>query len=191
MLQLLQRGIPFLAFDFKQDYRHLLGFKMNIYILSWETWKFNPLRAPLGCHPLSWAQSFTNVFAESYWLRSGTKSIIQDHMVRLLTDYGVFQGKDIYPSMQDLRESIYRDWLEKKYGREKDFLESAKNRLDECLVPLNEVFDCDRGFPLEDLLKHAVILELDGLLAENRLFLVTIILRFIFEYRMSTRYQRG
>ena len=27
MLQLLQRGIPFLAFDFKQDYRHLLGFR--------------------------------------------------------------------------------------------------------------------------------------------------------------------
>ena len=52
------------------------------------------------------------------------------------------------------------------------------------------MFDCDKGFPIEDLLDKTVIFELDGLLSENQLFLTTLIMRFIFEYRISNK-QRG
>jgi hypothetical protein len=47
------------------------------------------------------------------------------------------------------------------------------------------MFDCDRGFPLEDLLDKPVVFELEGLLFRHQKFLVTMILRFIYHYRIS------
>lgn len=185
MLQLLKKGVPFLAFDFKQDYRHLLKYKSDVYVFNWKNFKFNPLRPPNGCDPIIWMQAFNNVFAQSYWLRAGSKGMIQQHVKKLYTDYGVFEGKDTYPTMYDLLESVDKHWLERKYGREAGFKESTQNRVDECITPMSGMLDCDKGFPIEDLLNKTVVFELDGLLSENQIFLVTIMLRFIFQYRIS------
>lgn len=188
MLQLLQRGIPFLAFDFKQDYRHLLKYKTDVHVFNWQNLKFNPLRPPTGCDPVIWMQAFTNVFAQAYWLRAGSKGLIQQHIKKLYTDYGVFEGKEAYPSLHDLLQSVEKHVLERKYGREAGFMESTKNRVDECIVPLSKMFDCGKGFPIEDLLDKTVVFEFDGLLSENQIFLATIILRFIFQYRISNKH---
>ncbi len=160
---------------------------MSIYIFNYKNFKFNPLRPPPGCDPMVWMQAIINVFAQAYWLMAGVKGILQDHLYKLYSDYGVFDGRDAYPCMHDLLESVNRHLLERKYGREADFLESAKNRLRECITPLGNMFDCDRGYPIEELLEKNVVFELEGLLSENQTFLVNAILRYIFQYKLSNR----
>ncbi len=80
MGQLAEIGIPSLAFDFKQDYRHLLNYKADVHVFNWSNFKFNPLRPPIGCNPVIWMQAFTNVFAQAWHLMAGTKGIIQKHI---------------------------------------------------------------------------------------------------------------
>jgi len=184
LLQLLKLGLPFWAFDFKQDYRHLAK-TGNVLVFDWETFRFNPLRPPLGVNPQVWMQAFTNVFCQVYWLLSGSKGIILDHIKKLYDDYGVFSGSDVYPTMFDLYESLKRHKLERKYGREAGFLESAQNRVKECLLSFGDLFDCDKGFSIEELLHKNVVFELEGLLAENQAFLLNVILRYVFQYRIS------
>lgn len=187
--QLLQHRIPFWAFDFKQDYRHLLRYKEDCYVFNSRNFKFNPLRPPAGSDPVRWMQAFTNVFAQAYHLMAGTKGILQEATNGLYRRYGVFDGKDAYPSLQDLLQAVLAYPLQRQYGRTAGFVESAQNRLKECIFPMRDMFDCDRGFPIEGLLDKTVILELDGLLSENQLFLTTLLMRFIFEYRLSNKHR--
>lgn len=188
--QLLHHRIPFLAFDVKQDYRHIHRYTDDCYVFNYKNFKFNPLRPPTGSDPIRWMQAFTNVFAQAYYLMAGTKGILQDVISELYHEYDVFNGKDVYPSMQDLLERVRLYPVERQYGRIPGFVESAQNRLKECILPLRQMFDCDKGLPIEDLLNKPVIFEFDGLLSENQLFLTTLIMRFIFEYRISNK-QRG
>jgi len=136
-------------------------------------------------------QAFTNVFCQVYWLLSGSKSIILDHINRLYTDYGVFSGSDVYPTMFDLYESLKSHKLARMYGREAGFLESAQNRVNECLLSFGQMVDCDKGFPIEELLTRNVVFELEGLLAENQAFFLNIILRYIFQYHISNNHRSG
>jgi len=188
--QLPHHRIPFLAFDVKQDYRHLHGYTDDCYVFNYKNFKFNPLRPPIGSDPIRWMQAFTNVFAQAYYLMAGTKGILQDVISELYHEYDVFSGKDVYPSMQDLLERVRLYPVERQYGRIPGFVESAQNRLKECILPLKQMFDCDKGFPIENLLNKPTIFEFDGLLSENQVFLTTLIMRFIFEYRISNK-QRG
>jgi len=191
MLRLLELGIPFLAFDFKRDYRHLMKYFDDVHVFSWKNFKLNPLRPPLGCEPVKWMQAFNNVFGQAYHLLAGGKGIIQEDLFKLYEDYGVFKGRDIFPSLQDLYETVKRHPLPRKYGREAGFVESAINRLSECIIPLRDMLDCDRGFCIEDLLDRTVVFELDGLLSQNQTFLVMLLLRFIFEYRIAEQRRQG
>jgi DNA-binding PadR family transcriptional regulator len=189
LLQLLEKGIPFWAFDFKQDYRHLSK-SGEVLVFDWETFRFNPLRPPEGVKPKVWLQAFTNVFCQAYWLLSGSDGVLLTHLNDLYQDYGVYSGKDVYPTMFDLLDSLKAHDLERKYGREASFLESSKNRINKNLISFSETFNYDRGYSVEDLLKKNVVLEIEELNSDNQRFLLTIILRYVFQYRISNN-QRG
>ena len=90
LLHLIKYGVPFWAFDFKQDYRHLTRLA-GVLVFDWKTFLFNPLRPPSGVDPRLWMQSFTNVFCQVYWLLSGSKGIILQHVDQLYRDYDLAQ----------------------------------------------------------------------------------------------------
>ncbi|RJX20079.1 MAG: DUF87 domain-containing protein [Desulforudis sp.] len=187
---LLSYKIPFWAFDFKQDYRHLAR-SNKVLVFDWKNFRFNPLRPPKGTDPEIWMQAFINVFCQSYWLLSGSKAVIFEHVDKLYREYGVIDGGKVFPTMLDLLESLEGHKLERKYGREAGFFESAHNRVSECLLSLKNLLDCDQGFPIEELLEQNVVFELQGMLAENQSFLLTIILRYVFQYRLSNEQRSG
>ncbi len=190
LIQLLQHGIPFWAFDFKQDYRHLAK-TGKVLVFDYENFRFNPLRPPLGVNPHIWMQSFTNVFCQAYWLLSGTDGVILEHVNRLYNDYGVYSGSDVYPTMLDLYESLKRYHKpDKNYGRGFNYLESAQNRVGKDLISFSKMFDCDKGYSIEELLNKNVVFELEGLNTDNQRFLLTILLRYVLEYRIANN-QRG
>lgn len=184
LIQLLQHGIPFWAFDFKQDYRHLAK-TFRVLVFNYKNFKFNPLRPPPGVEPLLWMQAFTNVFCQAYYLFAGSKGVILSHLEKLYRDYGAFSGKDAYPSIHDLYYSVKAQPYDGKFRRTGDFVDSVLNRLSECIVSFGDMLECDKGFPVEELLKLNVVFEIEGVLAESQTFLVTILLRYVFQYKID------
>lgn len=72
LVELMQKGITFWAFDFKTDYRHLLncsGYSTgkDFFVFDSATFRFNPLRAPKGVRPEAWVQVFTGIFGFSFF----------------------------------------------------------------------------------------------------------------------------
>lgn len=183
--QLLDHGIPFWAFDFKQDYRHLAKDNPDVFVFDHETFCFNPLRPPENVSPKKWMEVFTNVFCQSYWLLSGSNPLILGHVRRLYEDYNVFSGSDTYPTMLDLQESLNRHKLKSRAFREAKGLESAQRSVNASLLSFDTTFNCDKGFIIKDLLDKNVVFELESLLTDNQRFLLTIILRHVFQYKIS------
>ena len=101
-------------------------------------------------------QTFTNIFCQSYYLLVASKRIVLGEVKKLYDDYGVFSGSDTYPSMLDLQESLDLYKPKSRSYRKADWLESARNRMDECLISLDTMFDCDQGFKIENLLEKNI-----------------------------------
>lgn len=194
LYQLLKRGIPFWAFDFKQDYRHIAKSMITggpeVLVFNWETFKFNPLRPPEGVKPKLWIEAFINIFCHVYWLLAGSKSILLQTLGTLYKDYGVFSGENIYPTIYDLLDSVQAYKPPRLTGPIQNHLDSVKSRVMGCLLSFDKMLDCDQGFPIEHLLNKNVVFELEGLDPSNQSFLLNIILRYVFQYRISNN-QRG
>lgn len=186
---LLNYEIPFWAFDFKQDYRHLAK-SNDVLVFDWQNFKFNPLRPPIGVDPKIWLQAFINIFCQAYFLLGGSKAVILQRTEQLYKDYGVYEGSNVYPTLFDLHESLEYHKPKNMSGREGKFYDSCLNRFHQCNITFQNMLDCDLGYPVEDMLDRNVVFELEGLITENQSFLLTIFMRYVFQYRMSND-QRG
>jgi energy-coupling factor transporter ATP-binding protein EcfA2 len=192
LAHLIQRRIPVFAFDFKRDYRHLLQFTPNLLVFDPYNFLFNPLRPPTGVMPDTWMNAFVDVFAFSYMLRTGGKPILRTNIEKLYHDYGVFSGSDKYPTMLDLLESLDFELKHKKYGggRKIGYLEGCHHQIESCVQSLKKIVNVDRGYSIEQLLDTNVVLELEGGLSQDHSsFLISIILRYVFQYRISNNQQ--
>ncbi|MBN2224088.1 MAG: ATP-binding protein [Deltaproteobacteria bacterium] len=178
--------IPCWFFDFKKDYRNFITQARHLLVFSWRDFKFNPLRPPPGTDPLKWIQVVADIFCMSFGLMAGAKSFIIDVLEELYRIYGVFDGSDTYPTMLDFHEMLERK--DRKKGMAQDdrgYLARTKNKTTASIKILGKMFDCDQGYPLEDLVDKNVVFELDGLIDELQVFLVDIILGWIFTYRID------
>jgi hypothetical protein len=82
LLQLTERGVPFLFLDWKRTGRHLLpllGKKINVYTpgRSLSPFPFNPLIPPPGFEPASYAGLVADQLAVAYTLGDGAVGLIQ------------------------------------------------------------------------------------------------------------------
>lgn len=182
--QLMDQGLPVLALDFKQDYRHLDQLRDDVLVLRWEDFKFNPLRPPRGVSPSRWLQVFTNTFSDSQGFLTASKYFLMTRIHRLYELYGIFEGKEKYPSFQELAE-VLRYEKQPLVTKQARYLETTINRVEAISLTIGEMLDCSKGLPLEKLLEKNVVIELDGLAEEIQQFLVETILVWIYFYRVS------
>lgn len=186
MAQLMNEEIPFWAFDFKQDYRHLLRRPNTdeLLVIPWEDLKFNPLRPPPGVAPIRWMQVFANCFSDSQGFLTASKYFLMSRVYSLYNLYGVLDGNHRYPSLHELAETLQyeRQPLVTKQAR---YLETTINRVRALGLAIGDMLDCERGYPLENLLTKPVVFELEGLAEEIQNFLVEILLVWIYFYRMA------
>ena len=175
MTKFIDNNIPFLAIDFKKDYRHLIREYPDTLVIPWNAFKFNVLKPPKDTSPHIWAQTLTEVFSHSQALLSGSKNFLIDNIINLYDLYGVFEGKNNYPTFFELLEILES----KKYSlvtRDASYLQVLKNRVNATILTIGKILDCETGFSFPDLLKKNVVLELDGLMDDTQNFLVEIIL---------------
>ena len=179
---------PFWAFDLKQDYRHLIQ-DLDLLVLPWTRLKFNPLKPPEGVSPRRWAQVFAEIFGHATSLLSGSKNYLMKKIIELYTLYNLFDRvSEPYPSLHELELLIKKEKV--NYVRKaSDYRDTLLNRLEAMNLVAGTVFDCNTGYPVEELLKQNVVFEFDGLSRDVQNFLMEILFAYVFEYRMAQNHR--
>ena len=177
MEQFIENKIPWLAIDFKKDYRHLAK-NHDVIVISHEKLKYNPLQPPANVSRERWMQIFADVFCHANALLSGSKNFLLENLQNLYKMYG-----DNYPSFHDLKDILNQP--RKMNSKITWYLETVKNRVNSTLISIGDMLDCEEGYPIEELLKRNVVLELDGVAEDVQNYIVESLLSWIYHYRLA------
>ena len=182
--EICNKGKPFLIFDYKRNYRDLLGhpeFK-NEDILVFTVGRnniapfyFNPKKAPDGMEEYIWTKQLIQLIEKVYFLGFGAHDIFMENI-----------DADTFRQVQDKVLS------QKKKARELLWWASVKRTLNSINYPcLGEMVNCETGHSIPDLLNKKVILELDGLSGSDQAFVIGSLLLWIYHYRMRQQIGRA
>ena len=175
--ELCEKDKPFLIFDYKRNYRDLLKHpdfeKHNILIFTVGRnnvipFQFNPKVGPDGVEEYVWIKQLAQIIEKVYLLGPGANDVFMESA-----------GMDTFRQMQ---EKVLK---QKKRARELLWWASVKRTLNAINYPgLGEVVNCQRGYPIPELLNKRVILELDGLSDSDQAFIIGSLLLWIYHYRL-------
>ena len=176
--QLCRHGHPFLIFDYKRNYRDLLKHPVfeNEKILIFTVGRnevapfyFNPKIGPEGVPEYIWTKQLAQIIEKVYLLGPGANDVFMESAD--LGTFGQMQSKVL---------------KQRKRARELLWWASVKRTLNAINYPgLGEMVNCSRGYPIDELLNHKVILELDGLSASDQAFVIGSLLLWIYHFRMQ------
>ena len=184
MAELDDLGIPFWAFDLKQDYRHLVrtdGID-DVLVLPVEKFRFNPLKPPPGVQKGDWLSTFMEVFCDSQQLLGGSDRFLDEHLHH-------FQNKmDGQPTLLELRNYIQKRSV---HPQRQAFQNRIRTSIGRLLRDTPHTFNVQQGYSLEDLLERNVVFEFEGLKTWTQNFLMEILIAWIYEYRKAQNHRGG
>lgn len=187
--QLQEKEKPVLIFDWKRNYRDLLSipeFKdVEVYTIGRNIapFTFNPLIPPAGTNPKTWLKKLIEVIAHAYLLGNGVMYLLQQAIDSVYEEAGVYSGKVInWPTFRDVLEKARnRD----ARGREAGWLSSTLRALASlCFGDMDTLVNTGENQNLEHILNKTVILELDALTQQDKIFFVEALLLWIHHRRM-------
>jgi len=186
---LAERGIPWLALDWKRNYRDLLGLpgfdKLDIYTVgrSVAPFSFNPLQPPPGTEALVHLKRLADILGHAYFLGEGVAYLLQEALNAVYTEAGVYEGSGRWPTMADVR-----DWLlaYPAKGRQAAWMDSALRAVGVlCFGEMGRVLNARAPLDPAALLDRNVVLELDALSNSDKTFLTEALLSWIHAYRLA------
>jgi hypothetical protein len=188
--ELLKKGKPVLVFDWKRNYRDLLDrpeFKdVEVYTVGRHVspFTFNPLIPPPGTNPKTWLKKLNEVIAHAYMLGNGVLYLLQQTLDELYEEAGVYSGQvERWPTFQDLLDKARK--LQAR-GREAGWLASTLRALASlCFGDMGNLVNHAHSQEPQALLEKSVILELDSLTQQDKVFLVSAFLLWIHHFRMT------
>ena len=190
LLSILRRmGKPFLIFDWKRNYRDLLSlvdFKdTRIYTIGRNVspLSFNPLIPPPGTDAQTWLKKLIEVMCHAYFLGEGVAYLLQKAIDKVYTDFGVYFGASAYPTFRDVLAILEKTEVK---GRKALWMDSTLRTLGVlCFGEFGRIMNVRKPYPIADLLKENVILELDALTNSDKTFFIEALLLWIHHYRLS------
>ena len=188
MATCVDRDVPFMVFDFKNDYRHLVQHH-DLLVINWRDFKFNPLAPPPGVQPGKWGEILADTFAHATDLLIGSESYFLEQLRAIYQLYDEAES-DQYPSLFELRDFVASDQITKASPKFK-YKERVASRLSMMTGFSGDIFDCSRGYPIEELLNRNVVFELKEPNQYVTNFVVEAILTWIFYYRDAMGQRQG
>ncbi len=176
LVELIKRNIPWLSFDFKRDYRHLIR-EYPIWVIRWEDLRFSPLTPPPDVSLHKWKQIFADVFSHCFGFFHGSRNFLLEFLDVLYRRKG---ERATLTELYDLMSSVQINTRKRQ-----EYFDVVLNRLYSVISNLGEVINCERGFRIEKLLDHFVVIELDGLGRDEQNLLIELFLAWIYAYRLS------
>jgi len=187
--ELVKHGKPVLILDWKRNYRDLLTkplFKdAKVYTIgrSIAPFTFNPLIPPPGTNPKTWLKKLNEVTAHSYMLGNGVLYLLQQTLDQLYQEFGVYDGTvQRWPTFQDVLDKARK--LDVR-GREAGWLSSTLRALASlCFGDMGDLVNHPSANSPDALLDETVILELDALTQQDKVFFASALLLWIHHRRM-------
>jgi hypothetical protein len=190
--QLRLRGVPFLLFDWKRNYRDLLAlpeFKdVEVYTVGRNIapFSFNPLIPPQGTDPRTWLKKLNEVTAHSYCLGNGCLFLLQQAVDAVYEEAGVYDGTvEKWPTFKDvLAKARSMDTR----GRESGWLSSTLRALSTlCFGDMERLVNSSSNKTIDHILDKNVILELDALTQSDKTFFIQSALLYLHHKRMTEK----
>jgi len=175
--QLISKKIPFPIFDFKRDYRHLIKIYSDLWVFRYSDLRLNLLQPPPGVSLNRWEQLICDLYAAIYGWFHGSRNMLQEYL------HALYEEKGKHATLPELYEKMIE--AEERTRKRQEYFDVVTNRLFSTITNLGEVVNCKRSIPIEVLLKHPVVIELDGLARDEQNLLVEYFLFWIYAYRMA------
>jgi hypothetical protein len=191
---LMKNGIKVLALDWKRGYRNLMKLQKDLRVYTAgrnaAPFRFNPLIPPEGCEPREWIKLIVDVIGSSYLGGEGVISLLVTGIDTLFREFGVFDNQQKkWPVVQDVLA-----WLRttKLKGRAAQWKASAERiLLTMCYGEFGAVINTQSNRHIADLLKHNVVLEMDGLSSNSdRTMFSEALTLYLYRYRLACGEQK-
>jgi len=186
--ELAKHQKPWLVMDWKRNYRDILPSLPDtmVFTVGWDVcpFRFNPLIPPDGTPARIWLKKLISIAAEAYFLGEGVRFLMQNALDSVYRDFGVYDGNNAkWPTVADVMQSLRQ---QKTTGRRAEWMASTVRAVGSMSFgEFGRVLNCQRNYPLGELLKRRVILELDALTAADKTFFTEALLLWIHHYRMT------
>jgi len=189
---MIQAGVPWMAFDLKQDYRHLANRgDVDVLVLPLQRMGLNPLKPPPGMDLDKWVQRFAEVFGDSQGLGIPSTNWLTREARELLEENDCFKdGCRDFPNMVDLLYELrgggpsYADYSQR-------FHSTVKDRVGNIVENSEQLWNVEKGMPLRNLLKRNVVIELGGYKEEIQNFVMEYLMAWTYHYRKENGFRDG
>lgn len=178
-----------LAFDFKKALRRLRARFDNLLVIPWRLLKLNFYVPPAGVSKNDWNQREIDRFVQIFDLREPSRAMLARLNRELYEDLRT-EETGVYPCLMDLHGLMARKIESEDTPRsDKGKLETLQNRVEGVLDRAGSVFACAQGFPISEILKRNVLIELDGLGTDLQSYIATGIMEQAFRYYLANGMQ--
>jgi hypothetical protein len=184
LLQLCAARVPFMAFDFKRNYRCLLGAgDVVVFTVARDTapLRMNALRPPGGVGVGEWVEALSDIICTAYLLLHGARNVLKEALLAAVHEH----GRDA--TLAHARAFLKADLARSKSGsRRYGWLESATRSVEELSTgPFGDALTAS-GAPVEELLSHQVVFELQGLGDDQKRFFCLLFLQAVLVVRKNS-----
>ncbi|MGQ9468678.1 MAG: ATP-binding protein, partial [Nitrososphaerales archaeon] len=176
--QLISTNVPFIIFDFKRDYRHLVRNFPQLVVIGWRDLRINPLEPPPEVSLSEWKQQFLNIFGhvEAIW-HGSTQYLLEAIDKAIEEKNGPVTLEEVYRKITETSETS---------RKMQEYASVVETRLYGLLSKLRETINNERTLSdMERLLNLPVILELDGLGRDEANILALWFFYWIYAYRRA------
>ena len=186
--QIRAQQIPFMVFDFKQNYRRLANEpgegKIRIIRIGDKNcdFHFNPLIPPPGMDARHWMTIFIDVCKHAFFLGHGVEYFMRKAIDNLYRRYRIYEGGKIYPTFVEMEKLLVKEYVK---GREMLWMSSAKRAVASLTFEgiLRDVLNVSNNGSMQELLKQNVIIEMDNLASLERTFLIEAMMLWFYHYK--------
>ena len=184
LTQLIDRKIPFVFLDWKRTARHLIpsfGDKLNIYTPGRKVSRlpFNPFISAPGIEANVYIAQLTDILSSAFNLGEGARSIIRKAI------FSAYKDRNKCPNLQEVVNE-----LEKlpDTGRQGGWKLTAMRALESLeFADLASEEKISQEALVKKMLEEFTVIELDGLGAEGKKFLVPLICLWLYYVRLGCR----
>ena len=176
--QLIENKIPFIAFDHKRDYRHLIRHFPELVVLSWRDLRINPLEPPPCVSFQEWKQQFLNIFGHVQAVWHGSTQYLLEAIDKAIEEKKrLVTLEDVYKKVVEANETT---------KKMQEYASVVETRLYGLLSKLGETINNERTLIyMEKLLQLPVVIELDGLGRDEASILALWLFYWIYAYRKA------
>ncbi len=184
-------AIYLLAFDFKKDLRKIVRRFRNVLVIPWADFRWNLLEPPKNIPLIGWLQIVADFLSEILELTASTKLILVRYLTILYTVYQTKEAGDI-PCLLDLNELIETAIKSPQTPHgDKAKLITLFNKLDALCRRIPDIVGCSRGFPIAEILKNNIVIELEMLNEDVQRYLVNGLRCMAFQYYLANGFSDG